>query len=338
MQSSLVLQNLLSAPVLFFFLGILGVLVGSDLEIPSPLPKLFSLYLLLAIGFKGGMELAHSGLGPQVLLTVGAAVAMSLLVPLTSFLFLRLRLDGYNAAAIAASYGSISAVTFITAESFLNVVEVSFDGFMVAALALMESPAIVVGVILARLSAPAEDAEIGGDQQNGGGSLRWREILQEAFLNGSVYLLIGSLVIGYVVAAFSPAGLAKMDPFTEKLFYGALCFFLLDMGIVAAQRLRDLKQAGAFLIGFSLLAPPLHALLGLLVSLLLGLGQGNTLLFMVLCASASYIAVPAAMRMTVPQANPSLYISTALGLTFPFNVVIGIPLYMALTRHFIPAG
>ncbi|WP_094586901.1 MULTISPECIES: sodium-dependent bicarbonate transport family permease [unclassified Synechococcus] len=338
MQSSLVLQNLLSAPVLFFFLGILGVLVGSDLEIPSPLPKLFSLYLLLAIGFKGGMELAHSGLGPQVLLTVGAAVAMSLLVPLTSFLFLRLRLDGYNAAAIAASYGSISAVTFITAESFLNVVEVNFDGFMVAALALMESPAIVVGVILARLSAPAEDAEMAGEQQNGGGSLRWREILQEAFLNGSVYLLIGSLVIGYVVAAFSPAGLAKMDPFTEKLFYGALCFFLLDMGIVAAQRLRDLKQAGAFLIGFSLLAPPLHALLGLLVSVLLGLGQGNTLLFMVLCASASYIAVPAAMRMTVPQANPSLYISTALGLTFPFNVVIGIPLYMALTRHFIPVG
>ncbi len=338
MQSSLVLQNLLSAPVLFFFLGILGVLVGSDLEIPSPLPKLFSLYLLLAIGFKGGMELAHSGLGPQVLLTIGAAVAMSLLVPLTSFLFLRLRLDGYNAAAIAASYGSISAVTFITAESFLNVVEVNFDGFMVAALALMESPAIVVGVILARLSAPAEDAEMAGEQQNGGGSLRWREILQEAFLNGSVYLLIGSLVIGYVVAAFSPAGLAKMDPFTEKLFYGALCFFLLDMGIVAAQRLRDLKQAGAFLIGFSLLAPPLHALLGLLVSMLLGLGQGNTLLFMVLCASASYIAVPAAMRMTVPQANPSLYISTALGLTFPFNVVIGIPLYMALTRQFIPLG
>ena len=338
MQSSLVLQNLLSAPVLFFFLGILGVLVGSDLEIPSPLPKLFSLYLLLAIGFKGGMELAHSGLGPQVLLTIGAAVAMSLLVPLTSFLFLRLRLDGYNAAAIAASYVSISAVTFITAESFLNVLEVNFDGFIVAALALMELPAIVVGVILAILSTPAEEAESAGDQENGGGSLRWREILQEAFLNGSVYLLIGSLVIGYVVAAFSPAGLEKMDPFTEKLFYGALCFFLLDMGIVAAQRLRDLRQTGAFLIGFSLLAPPVHALVGLLVSVLLGLSQGNTLLFMVLCASASYIAVPAAMRMTVPQANPSLYISTALGLTFPFNVVVGIPLYMALTLHFIPVG
>ncbi len=336
MQSSLVLQNLLSAPVLFFFLGIAGVLLGSDLEIPSPLPKLFSLYLLMAIGFKGGLELAHSGLGPQVLLTIGAAVAMSLLVPLTSFLLLRLRLDGYNAAAIAASYGSISAVTFITAESFLNVLEVRFDGFMVAALALMESPAIVVGVLLAKLSAPPEDEEGGGD--NGNGGLRWREVLQEAFLNGSVYLLIGSLLIGYVVATYSPAGLEKMDPFTEKLFYGALCFFLLDMGIVAAQRLRDLQSAGAFLIGFSLLAPPVHAMAGLLVSSVLGLSQGNTLLFMVLCASASYIAVPAAMRMTVPQANPSLYISTALGLTFPFNVVIGIPLYMALTRQFIPLG
>ncbi len=336
MQSSLVLQNLLSAPVLFFFLGIAGVLLGSDLEIPSPLPKLFSLYLLMAIGFKGGLELAHSGLGPQVLLTIGAAVAMSLLVPLTSFLLLRLRLDGYNAAAIAASYGSISAVTFITAESFLNVLEVRFDGFMVAALALMESPAIVVGVLLAKLTAPPEDEEGGGD--NGNGGLRWREVLQEAFLNGSVYLLIGSLLIGYVVATYSPAGLEKMDPFTEKLFYGALCFFLLDMGIVAAQRLRDLQSAGAFLIGFSLLAPPVHAMAGLLVSSVLGLSQGNTLLFMVLCASASYIAVPAAMRMTVPQANPSLYISTALGLTFPFNVVIGIPLYMALTRQFIPLG
>lgn len=340
MQSSLVLQNLLSAPVLFFFLGILGVLLGSDLEIPAPLPKLFSLYLLLAIGFKGGMELAHSGLGPQVLLTIGAAVAMSLLVPISSFLLLRLRLDGYNAAAIAASYGSISAVTFITAESFLNVLEVNFDGFMVAALALMESPAIVVGVLLAKLSAPAEDRDATSDAEpeNGNGGLRWREVLQEAFLNGSVYLLIGSLVIGYLVAAYSPAGLEKMDPFTEKLFYGALCFFLLDMGIVAAQRLRDLQKAGAFLIGFSLLAPPLHALAGLLLSLLLGLGQGNALLFMVLCASASYIAVPAAMRMTVPQANPSLYISTALGLTFPFNVVIGIPLYMVLARQFIPPG
>ena len=334
MQSSLVLQNLLSAPVLFFFLGILAVLLGSDLEIPSPLPKLFSLYLLLAIGFRGGVELAHSGLGALVLLTISAAVLMSILVPISSFVMLRTRLDPYNAAAVAASYGSISAVTFITAQSFLNVLKVPFDGFMVAALALMESPAIVVGIVMAKLTGGSLNDQDGEEAQG----LRWQEILQEAFLNGSIFLLIGSLVIGYLVAAFSPAGVDKMEPFTEKLFYGALCFFLLDKGLSAAQRLQDLRQAGPFLIGFAVVAPLLHALVGLGISRLLGLNQGDALLFMVLCASASYIAVPAAMRMTVPQANPSLYISTSLGVTFPFNVIVGIPIYMALVQRFIRAG
>lgn len=334
MQSSLVVQNLVSAPVLFFFLGVLAVLVGSDLEIPSPLPKLFSLYLLLAIGFKGGVELARSGLGHQVLLTIGAAVLMSLVVPISSYLVLRSRLDASNAAAVAASYGSISAVTFITAQSFLTVLHQSFDGFMVAALALMESPAIVVGVVLAKLGA---DTSLESRDGRAGG-LAWREVLQEAFLNGSVFLLVGSLVIGWLVTSFSPTGAEKMEPFTEKLFYGALCFFLLDMGLVAAQRLRDLRRAGAFLIAFAVLAPLLHAGIGLLISRALGLNQGDTLLFMVLCASASYIAVPAAMRMSVPQANPSLYISTALGVTFPFNVVVGIPLYMTLIQRLVPAS
>ncbi|MEB3271149.1 MAG: sodium-dependent bicarbonate transport family permease [Synechococcus sp.] len=332
MQTDLILQNLLSAPVLFFFLGVLAVLVGSDLEIPSPLPKLFSLYLLLAIGFRGGLELAHSGLGSQVLVTVGAAVMMSLLVPVSSFFILRSRLDKPNSAALAASYGSISAVTFITAQSFLNVLHITFDGFMVAALALMESPAIVVGVLLAKLGGASQPQP--PDRPTG---LAWREVLQEAFLNGSVFLLIGSLVIGYLVTWFSPASLEKLEPFTEGLFYGVLCFFLLDMGIVAAQRLRDLRHAGAFLIGFAVLAPLLHACIALALARPLGLNQGDALLFMVLCASASYIAVPAAMRMSVPQANPSLYISTALAVTFPFNVVVGIPLYMSLVQRFIAA-
>ena len=322
------LQNLLSPPVLFFFLGVLAVLFKSDLDIPSPLPKLFSLYLLMAIGFKGGIELAYSGLGSEVLMTIGAAIFMALAVPLLCFYVLRLKLDAANAAAVAASYGSISAVTFITAESFLNVLQLDFDGFMVAALALMESPAIVVGVILAKLY-----SDKGGDSQ----TLYWREVLREAFLNGSVFLLIGSLVIGALVGSFNAAGVEKMVPFTEKLFYGALCFFLLDMGLVAAQRLQDLRQVGSFLIGFAVLAPLVNAMLGLGISRLLGLPQGDALLFMVLCASASYIAVPAAMRMTVPEANPSLYISTALGLTFPFNVVVGIPLYLTLVQRFIPA-
>ncbi len=334
MQTTLVLQNLLSAPVLFFFLGILAVILGSDLEIPSPLPKLFSLYLLLAIGFKGGVELSHSGLGQMVLFTIAAAILMSLLVPLSSFLLLRSRLSADNAAAIAAAYGSISAVTFITAQSFLTVLKVPYDGFMVAALALMESPAIVVGVVMAKIAASNLEQERTGQSTE---AIPWREVLQEAFLNGSVFLLIGSLVIGALVAHFSPSGVERMEPFTEKLFYGVLCFFLLDMGLVAAQRLRDLRQTGPFLVAFAIAAPIVHGLVGLLIARLLGLPQGDALLFMVLSASASYIAVPAAMRMTVPKANPSLYITTALGLTFPFNVVVGIPLYMALVQRFIPA-
>ena len=331
MDTSLVLQNLLTPPVLFFFLGVIAVLVRSDLEIPAPLPKLFSLYLLLAIGFKGGLELHHSGISGPVLPTIAAAVGMSLAVPLVSFAVLRLKLDGFNAAAIAATYGSISAVTFITAESFLDTQKLPHDGFMVAALALMESPAIIVGLLLVKLAST--------QQRPDNGRMRWGAVLHEAMLNGSVYLLVGSLLIGYLSAANSPLSVEKMLPFTDKLFYGSLSFFLLDMGIVAAQRLADLRRAGAFLIGFSVFMPLFNAVLGALIARGLGLGPGNALLFVVLCASASYIAVPAAMRMTVPEANPSYYISTALGLTFPFNIIVGIPLYMALVNKLVaPAG
>jgi hypothetical protein len=330
MDTSLVLQNLLTPPVLFFFLGVIAVLVRSDLEIPAPLPKLFSLYLLLAIGFKGGLELQHSGISGPVLPTIAAAVGMSLAVPLVSFAVLRLKLDGFNAAAIAATYGSISAVTFITAESFLETQKLPHDGFMVAALALMESPAIIVGLLLVKLAST--------QQRPDNGRMRWGAVLHEAMLNGSVYLLVGSLLIGYLSAANSPQSVEKMLPFTDKLFYGSLSFFLLDMGIVAAQRLADLRRAGSFLIGFSVLMPLFNAVVGALIARGLGLGAGNALLFVVLCASASYIAVPAAMRMTVPEANPSYYISTALGLTFPFNIIVGIPLYMALVNKLVVAA
>ena len=330
MDTSLVLQNLLTPPVLFFFLGVIAVLVRSDLEIPAPLPKLFSLYLLLAIGFKGGLELQHSGISGPVLPTIAAAVGMSLAVPLVSFAVLRLKLDGFNAAAIAATSGSISAVTFITAESFLETQKLPHDGFMVAALALMESPAIIVGLLLVKLAST--------QQRPDNGRMRWGAVLHEAMLNGSVYLLVGSLVIGYLSAANSPQSVEKMLPFTDKLFYGSLSFFLLDMGIVAAQRLADLRRAGSFLIGFSVLMPLFNAVVGALIARGLGLGPGNALLFVVLCASASYIAVPAAMRMTVPEANPSYYISTALGLTFPFNIIVGIPLYMALVNKLVVPG
>jgi len=323
MDSSLILSNILNPPVLFFFLGMIAVFVQSDLEIPNPLPKLFSLYLLVAIGFKGGHELLESGLSASIIVTLLTAILMASIVPVYSFFILRIKLDNYNAAAIAATYGSISAVTFITASSLLDKLQIDYGGHMVAALALMESPAIVVGLILVRVY--TKKATISTDE-NEIKETSWGEVLREAFLNGSVLLLIGSLITGLLTGS---SGWGKVHLFVEKdLFYGALMFFLLDMGLVAARRIRDLRQAGMFLIGFAVLMPIANAFIGIILAKIIGMGEGNALLFAVLCASASYIAVPAAMRMTVPEANPSLYVSMALAITFPFNIIVGIPIYL----------
>lgn len=333
MNSSLIISNILNPPLLFFFLGMFAVAVQSDLEIPNPLPKLFSLYLLVAIGFKGGHELVESGLSGGVIGTLIAAMVMACVVPVYSFFILRLKLDDYNAGAIAATYGSISAVTFITASSLLDKLGIDYGGHMVAALALMESPAIVLGLILvrfftAKVSSAGDDSS--GESSPVPGESSWGEVLREAFLNGSVLLLVGSLVVGAVTGA---EGWNKTHLFVEKdLFYGALMFFLLDMGLVAARRIRDLKQTGSFLIGFAILTPIANALVGILIAKAIGMGTGNGLLFAVLCASASYIAVPAAMRMSVPEANPSLYVSMALAVTFPFNIIIGIPIYLQAVK------
>ena len=370
MDGSLILFNLLNPPVLFFFLGMFAVFSKSDLEIPAPLPKLFSLYLLIAIGFKGGHELAESGINLQIGITLIAAVVMATVVPIYTFFILRTKLNSYNSAAIAATYGSISAVTFITASSFLEKLQIPYGGHMVAALALMESPAIVVGIILVKMFASGDREEIEEIEQQIQYSepieseleynspvavttkkplsaksissyratikpsnkldFSWSEVLREAFLNGSVLLLVGSLIIGVLTGE---EGWTKLSPFTQDIFYGALTFFLLDMGLVAAKRIKDLGKTGSFLIGFSVFIPVINALIGIGIAKVLGFEEGNALLFAVLCASASYIAVPAAMRMTVPQANPSLYVSMALALTFPFNIIIGIPLYLEIIKH-----
>ena len=331
MELNLLLQNIFAPTVLFFFIGVIAVLCKSDLEIPAPLPKLFSLYLLLAIGFKGGIGIQKSGIfNDQVLLTLGTAVLMSLLIPLLGFVVLRLKFNVFNSAAIAAAYGSISAVTFISAESFLTSQSISSDGFMIGALALMESPAILVGLLLVKYAGPKDRPD--------SRKLYLRSILHESFLNGSVFLLLASLIIGFLTALSNPLAIEKMKPFTHSLFYGVECFFLLDMGMVAAQRLPSLKKAGSFLISFAILMPIFNALIGVLVARSLALDPGNALLFVVLCASASYLAVPAAMRMTVPEARSSYYISTTLGLTFPFNIVLGIPIYMSLVNKIIPTS
>ncbi|AFY37689.1 protein of unknown function DUF897 [[Leptolyngbya] sp. PCC 7376] len=314
MDANLIVSNILNPPVLFFFLGMAAVFVKSDLEIPPPIPKLFSLYLLLAIGFKGGVELVKSGVTQEVVLTLLAAMLMACIVPLYTYFILKIKLETYDAAAIAATYGSISAVTFITAGAFLTELGIAYDGYMVAALALMESPAIIVGLILVNLFTVDEKREFS-----------WSEVLQEAFLNSSVFLLVGSLIIGVLTGEH---GWELLSPFTQKMFYGVLTFFLLDMGLVAAKRIKDLQKTGVFLVSFAILIPIVNAAIGLVISKLINMPQGDALLFAVLCASASYIAVPAAMRMTVPEANPSLYVSTALAVTFPFNIIVGIPLYL----------
>lgn len=326
MSLDLVLNNLLSPPILFFFLGVLATLVRSDLEMPTQVARFLSLYLLFAIGIQGGYKLSQSEFSTEMILMLGAATATSFIIPLWSFAILRAKLPTPDAAAIAATYGSVSAVTFITAISFLNTLEVDYSGHMVAAMALMESPAIIVGVLLARCFAnPTNgDGDIKAPKQN------WSDLGREAFLNGSVLVLLGSLVIGLVTGS---EGWKSLDTFAyEDTFKGVLCLFLLDMGMVAAKRIKDMRDSGLLLVGFAIVAALVHAMLGILLAYLIGASEGDALLLASLVGGASYIAVPAAVRLAIPKANPSLYVPMALGLTFPFNVIIGIPLYYAIIK------
>ncbi|TGJ98953.1 sodium-dependent bicarbonate transport family permease [Leptospira langatensis] len=321
MDPKLILENLLNPPVLFFFLGIVAVLLKSGLEIPDALSKFFGMYLMFAIGFKGGFELAEAKFTSANFLTLVACSGMALFVPLYTFFILRLKLDVHNAAAIAATYGSVSAGTFVTAHAFLNNLGLEFDGFLVAGLALMESPAIIIGVAIDRIA-----------KKNAGGEFSWKELLREAFLGGSIFLLVGSLIIGMLTGE---SGWKAEKPFADALFKGMLSFFLLDMGLVAAKKLKDLRTAGPFLVIFAILVPLANAAIGLGLAKLIGMNAPDALMFMILCASASYIAVGAAMRTSVPEANPSLYLPMSLAVTFPFNVIIGIPLYWFVVQHYL---
>ncbi|MFN3705736.1 MAG: sodium-dependent bicarbonate transport family permease [Thermoflexales bacterium] len=313
-NADLIVANLLSPPILFFVLGVLAVAANSDLEIPQPIPRAVSLYLLLAIGFKGGFELRQSELAvaaPPLL----AAMGMSAVVPLYAFPLLKRWLSRADAAAVAAAYGSVSVVTFATAAAFVDAAGLARSGFMVAALAVMESPAIVTATLLLRAGCAADQSE------------RWGALLRESLFNGSVLLLVGSLVIGFVSGA---EGGRALKPFTDDIFRGLLSLFLLDMGIVSARRFGDVRRLGARPASFGLLLPLMNAGLGLAVARVLSLAPGDAILFVVLCASASYIAVPAAMRLIAPEANPALYVTMSLAITFPFNIVVGIPLYAGL--------
>jgi hypothetical protein len=323
MNLDLIIQNIMNPPVLFFLLGMLAVFLRSELTIPQPLPKLFSLFLLISIGLHGGYELSKSGLTMDVAKGLLLAILMASIVPIYSFFILKTKLDVYNSIAVAATFGSISAVTFITGITYLQTIGVEYGGYMVAAMTLMESPAIIIGLILAAIFARQDS---NGEKRE---QTKWGEIMREAFLNPSVFLLMGALLIGIMTGE---KGWHSMEPFFGDLFKGILALFLLDMGLVAAKRISDLKKVGPFLIAYAIIMPIFNATVALLLASFFGLSKGDAFLLALLSASASYIAVPAAMRLSVPEANPGIYLPLSLAVTFPFNISLGIPLYYFLVN------
>lgn len=315
------MQSFLDPAILFFVFGMMAGLVKSNLEIPAPISRFLSLYLLMALGLKGGFALANSGLTGEVAVSLAAALLLATVVPLIGFLLLRRFLSGYDAAAIAATYGSVSAVTFITAAQYLDTHGIDYGGHMAAAMALMESPAIVLAVVLANVVRQREGVATSSPSMG--------KILHESVTDGAQLLLLGAMLIGLLTGE---AGEAVMKPFSVDLFKGMLAFFLLDMGLLAARNLGSLKGKSSWLLAYAILAPLVHASMALGLGWMLGISAGNVALLMVLAASASYIAVPAVIRHAIPEANPSLYFSMSLGLTFPFNILIGIPLYVSVAQ------
>jgi uncharacterized protein len=324
------LSNLLIPAVLFFALGFLARVIRSDLRLPPDMAKMLSIYLLVAIGLHGGQELAGADLATALWAVIWALV-LGFSLPLLAYALLLAtrRVAALDAAAIAAHYGSVSAGTFVTAVAYLDSAGIRYESYPVIMLAIMESPAIIVGLLLAAWSRRQITPEARGPAEastNGEGQMRG--LLHEAFTNGSVVLLLGSMFIG---AAAAPEAMARLDPFVHDIFMGVLCLFLFEMGMEAARRIREFRKVGAVLVTFGLLMPLLGGLAGVAVGhFALGLSLGGTTLVGVLGASASYIAVPPAMRLAVPEANPSYYLTLSLGITFPFNVVVGIPLYHQL--------
>lgn len=318
--------NLLSPQILFFCLGAMGSLLRCELEFAPAVSKTLSLLLLLSIGFKGGMALAESGVNSAVLASMGAAVCAAVLIPLWAFFALKNRFGAANAAGVAASFGAVSSVTFLTACGLLLQSGTSFSGHMVAALALMDSPAIFTSILLARR---AENKANQSDASSGG----WRQLLREVLLNSSVFILVGSLAVGALCNADTAL---QMKPLIENLFPAVLSIFLLDMGLTAGRRISAVRALGRGVVLFAFGAPILNAALGLGLAFAAGLGHGDAFLLVVLCASASYIAAPAALRTALPEANPGIYLTLALALVFPFNLIVGLPFYRGLVEAILP--
>jgi len=318
------MNNLLDPSILFFIFGILAGLIKSNLEIPQAISRFLSLYLLMALGLKGGFALHGSGFTASIATSLALAICLAICIPLLGYSVLKRKLDKLDAAAIAATYGSISAVTFITTTQVLDQSGIPYGGHMAAAMALMESPAIIIAILLAN---KIRQQRIG----NGAVSTSLTKVLHESFTDGGQLLLLGSLVVGLISG---DAGHKVMAPFSIDLFKGLLAFFLLDMGLVAARSMGELKGKPPLALAYAFFASPVHALIALALCHLLHVPLGDTILLMILAASASYIAVPAVLRQAMPEVNPALYMGMSLGVTFPLNIVLGIPAYSWIARQF----
>lgn len=319
MNFNLLIENLTNPALLFFVLGILAVYLKSDLEIPQNSSKFISLYLLFAIGFKGGQELSHETFTSEIGWSILFGILISLIIPFYTFFILKRKLNLFDSGAIAAAYGSVSAVTFVTAVSYLDSQQLELNGHMVAIMALMESPAIIMGLLLISIF-NKNDTEI----------IKKRRAIQHSFTNGSVLLILGSLVIGFLASAKQAEGI---KPFTNDLFKGFLAIFLLDMGVTSGKKLKSFFSFGWFPTLFAIFIPLLNGCIVALISSAVTSDITNRFMFAVLAASASYIAVPAAMKISVPKANPGLFLPMALAISFPVNITIGMPIYFLIVQN-----
>lgn len=313
MNIQLLVDNLTNPALLFFILGIIAVRLKSDLEIPANSSKFISLYLLFSIGFKGGQELAHSEFDLVIIWSVLFGILIASLIPMYSFFIVRKKVGVENAGAIAAAYGSVSAVTFVTAVTFLEIQKIEFSGYMVAIMALMEAPAIIIGMLLIKIYGSKNVLEV-----------KLNKVISHAFTNGSVVMILGSLLIGFLANDHEAEGI---KPFTTDIFKGFLSIFLLDMGISSGKKLKAFLDSGKSLVVFAIVIPLLNGSLTAVLSQLITDNTGDRFMFAILAASASYIAVPAAMKIAVPKANPGLFLPMALAVTFPINITIGFPIY-----------
>ena len=322
------MTNFLDPAILFFIFGVFAGLVKSNLEIPPQISRFLSLYLLMALGLKGGFALHKSGFTTEIAFSLGLAVFLAIIIPIIGYCILRRKLSAFDAAAIAATYGSVSAVTFITATQYLDQFNIAYGGHMAAAMALMESPAIILAIVLANKARASMTPDPTSKQEPVGIT----KILHESFTDGAQLLLLGSMAVALISG---DSGQKLMAPFSIDLFKGMLAFFLLDMGLMAARNFKGLRGKPPITLLYAIGSPLSHALLALALCKLIGLPLGNTILLMVLASSASYIAVPAVLRHALPEVNPALYMGMSLGITFPFNIILGIPLYTLIAKQFL---